>query len=124
MKGLREEMNHKKIIAIIFLISGILLTGYTFSEEAPYLLCNVQFVTTPSGWTNPQKLYFPSNRQGKCVMTKNNIYLLILPVLLFLSIKIFSKVLMDVMKDLAFNLISTAIFLIGVPLMTCLGLIS
>ena len=59
-----ERIKNKKTVAIICLISGILLTGYTFTDEAPYLLCNVTFQTTPSGWTNPQKIYFPTNRQG------------------------------------------------------------
>lgn len=58
-------MVKRKVIAIICLLSGILLTGFSFTDEAPYLLCNVEFVgQAPAGWTNPQKIYFPTNRQG------------------------------------------------------------
>lgn len=66
-------MNHKKIIAIICLISGILLTGFSFTDEAPYLLCNVTFANgTPSGWSNPQKIYFATNRQGDLYYDEEN----------------------------------------------------
>lgn len=64
---------NKKIIAILCLISGILLTGFSFTDEAPYLLVNVTFTgSTPSGWTNPQKIYFASNRQGDLYYDEEN----------------------------------------------------